>query len=82
MSLKTAQVLRSKVPGLRTREGAQLPVGTRVRVMSSARETIRAGREQVKVKVEDPALPLLANQIIVASPGAFRTTTAGRPVGS
>ncbi len=82
MSFKTAQVLRSKVPSLRTREGSALPVGTRVVVMSSARETARAGREQVKVKVVDPDRPSLAGQVIVASPGAFAITFAGRPVGT
>lgn len=82
MKLATAKVLRSRVPGIKTREGSVLPVGTRVMVMSSARETAKAGTERVKVKVVDRDRPALRGQVIVASPGAFRETFAGRPVGS
>jgi len=80
MVLKTAKVLRSAVPGLKTDAGVQLPVNSRVRVMSFARVTAKAnGAEKVKVKVEDPNLPDLEGHVVIASPGAFRETKAGRP---
>ena len=79
MELKTAKVLRSAVPGLKTDAGVSLPVNSRVVVMSFARATAKAGAEKVKVKVVDPNLPDLLGHYVIASPGAFRETHAGRP---
>lgn len=79
MELKTAKVLRSAVPGLKTADGEALPVNSRVVVMSFARVTAKSGGEKVKVKVIDPKLPDLEGHVVVASPGAFRETFRGRP---
>ena len=79
MKLKTAKILRSRVPGILTDAGVPLPVGSRVVVMSSARVSKNAGKPQVKAFVADPQHPDLENQVVIASPGAFRQTFAGRP---
>lgn len=77
--MNTAQVLRTSVPGLRTNAGNPVPPNTRVVVMSSKRVSEDAGAEKVKVKVVDPAHEALAGQWFSAAPGAFRTTSRGRP---
>lgn len=78
MSFKTATVLRSAVP-LKTLDGVALKPGARVVVMSTARVTEKNGSEKIKVKVVDPTLPDLIGHRVIASPGAFKITKAGRP---
>ena len=82
MKLATAKVLRVTRPNMKTVNGVMIPRNIRVKVMSFNRETARAGRDKVKVKVEDKQFPELQGAIIVAAPSAFRETKAGRPVGT
>ena len=78
MSFKTATVLRSSVP-LKTLDGVAVSPGARVVVMSSRRVTEKNGADKIKVKIVDPNLPDLVGHRVIASPGAFKATSAGRP---
>lgn len=81
MKLTTSKILRVKVTGVKTAAGNNLPIGTRVVVMSWARESIRAGMDMVKVFVSDPDCPEYQDEICITQVNAFSETSAGNPFG-
>lgn len=83
MTLKQRQVLRTRIP--LTSDGRRIPPGTRVVVMSFPRKfngkPINRG-ERVKVTIADPARDGLNGVRLVTTPGSFKATHRGRPVGT
>ena len=79
MKLKTAKILKVIARNLASVDGVKIPFGTRVVLMSHARETKRAGVPTIKAFVSDPFLPKLENEVVIAPVAAFAETHAGRP---
>lgn len=78
MSYKTAQVLRTRVP-LTSQAGVQVPPKTRVVVTSVDKHN---GKIRAKVQSHRSASAPEEVLRVYASPGAFATTSRGRPKGS